>query len=155
MFSGRFQHTLDNKNRIAIPSKFREFIRGDEHPKGFFISICATGVERCLYLYTSSGWKKFIAQVYDLVGKSAQGENFLRALAAYSEFVSLDAQSRIVIPQHLIDFAGLKREVMLVGAINRIEIWNLEDWKKQGEALYQDLSQLQREFPKEQFKLEL
>src|SRR3972149_1149741 len=143
-FSGSFQQTIDAKNRIVIPSKFRMFIKKTEDRDGFILSVYAVGQDRCLQLYTLSAWQEFVTKAQTLA-KSEQAEDFLRLLSANAEFANIDKQSRLVIPQKLVDFTGLKRDVMIIGVINRVEVWNLDGWKVRSEKLTKDFAALQKE----------
>jgi MraZ protein len=144
MFAGTYYHTIDEKNRLVIPVKFREFI-GSDDSKGFFITINAVGTERCIYLFTPTGWKKFIERIQHRETTFLNMQNYLRIFTANSEFVALDKQSRIVLPQKILDFAGIKKEVVLVGVFNRIEVWNKDEWHAKSETLSKEFSALQNE----------
>ncbi|OHB74318.1 MAG: division/cell wall cluster transcriptional repressor MraZ [Planctomycetes bacterium RBG_16_59_8] len=128
MFFGEFQHTIDQKNRIVIPAKFRVFVSEKEDRKGFIIGLSVIRNEPCLYMYPYSGMRKVIEDVQRVIGSAPDGDDLLRLFSTNAEFVAIDSQSRIVIPQKLIDAVRLPKEVILTGVIDRIEIWSAGDW---------------------------
>ena len=114
---GTFEHTLDAKGRLFIPAKFRDDL-GD----GFYVTISS---EPCLTAYTMDKWqdmKKKIDALSTLAQKKA------RTFFANASKCELDSQGRILLPQFLRDFAGLTKEVVVVGNNNTAEIWDKEKW---------------------------
>ena len=134
MFLGEQALTLDEKGRLVLPSKFRTFVTDVEDLKGFVIVADPRGVDRCLRLYTRSGWSGQYAQIKAAAGKSEDAVRFLRIYAAHYEFAPMDSQSRFVVPQKLVDYAGLGREVVMVGMNDWIEIWDRGELKAQSEG---------------------
>ena len=118
-FMGKYSHTVDDKGRAFIPSKFREGL-GDD-----FV-ICKGFHEKCLYA--------FPYEVFDQMAEKLSGESLFdesiakvqREFYSNSAEVSLDKQGRIVIPQELRDHASIQKEVIIAGAGNRVEIWDKE-----------------------------
>jgi MraZ protein len=140
MFAGEFRHTIDAKNRIVIPAKFRAFIADEEDRKGFFmLASPVPGEQHCLRLYTMSGWQ----QVMDTLRRKADGAKdparFLRFFASRAEFGALDSQSRITVPQKLIEYAGLKGDVLMVGNMDWIEVWNVDEYRAATESLDEEI----------------
>ncbi len=128
MFLGEFPHTLDEKSRVVIPAKFRTFITDAQDREGFFILVNPNPETRCLRLYTMSQWKRVMDSIKREAGKSQDPASVLRFFAARGEFAPVDSQNRIVIPQKLLDYAGLQRDLIMVGLGEWIEIWNAEEY---------------------------
>ena len=149
MFSGSFQQAIDSKNRIVIPAKFRQFIDDERDRKGFIITSYGVERERYLMLYTPGTWKEVIGRAKDVSSRSENATEMLRFISANAEYSSIDKQGRLVIPQKLLEIASLKRDVMIVGILNRIEVWNLEDWNRKSDSVkkeyVKDLADVQKE----------
>ncbi len=126
-FIGQTPHSLDPKNRLFIPQKFRDELRKED--KCHF--ILTSGLEACLFLSLPSAWERFLSD-----GLSANMENkdeeraFKRKLLAEAIEVNVDSQGRILIPQLLRNYARLKKDVFVNGAGNRAEIWDQSVWSK-------------------------
>lgn len=136
MFLGEYDYTLDSKNRLVVPAPFRTFLTDSEDRKGFFIIVSPSRDERCLRLYTMSGWKKVAQRLRDVAAEAAAPDELMRQFSRHAHFAMVDGQFRMVVPQRLIDYAGLEREVVIVGVTDWIEVWNPEEWnhrsQKQG-----------------------
>ena len=115
--TGVYQHSLDNKGRIFIPAKLREEL-GDV----FYITI---SMERCLNAYSSAAWEAFSAKVSSL---SYINQKKMRPLFAHASKCELDGQGRALIPAALRSYAGLDKNVTVVGCNNHAELWNCADW---------------------------
>lgn len=139
MFVGEFRHTIDAKNRMVIPSKFRAFITDAEDKKGFFVMASPVTREHCLRLYTRMGWEKLSQNLRREADKSKDPARYLRFFGSRSEFASIDAQARLVIPQKLMDYAGLKRDVLMVGNYDWIEVWNVDEYRAATESLDEEI----------------
>jgi MraZ protein len=124
MFMGEFNHTIDTKGRIIIPSKFREDL-GDN----FVITL---GLDGCLFAYPNNEWQSFVAKLQTLQGtkEARQLQRYFMACAAECE---VDKQGRILIPAKLRDNAGLDKEIVFVGVLNKVEIWCKERWENNNE----------------------
>ncbi len=144
MFVGEFPHTVDSKNRLVIPSKFRAFITDPEDRKGFFIIASPVTGENCLRLYTMKEWSVLTLNWQREADKVKDPARFMRFFASRGEFAQLDTQSRIVVPQKLIDYVGLKKEVLMVGNVKWIEVWNVEDYRAGTESLDEEISDRNR-----------
>lgn len=125
MFRGRYEHGVDAKGRLAIPAKFREVLSAKYDER-----LIITHFDQCLWAYPVSVWQ-------ELEKKIASFPQFLEEVKALQRvFVSaavecpLDKQGRILLPQTLRDYAGLKDEAVLVGMTQRIEIWAKASWEK-------------------------
>lgn len=123
MFLGEYRRAIDNKGRIFIPSKFREdLIKGIIVSKGFD--------ERCLFLFSKDSWKSFQSKIMSLPITKKNIQRFSRWFFSSATEENMDQQGRIKIPQNLIEFAGLKKDIVLVGVSDRAEIWSEEMWSK-------------------------
>ena len=120
MFMGRYNHTIDPKGRLSIPSKYREIL-GDEF-------VVSKGMDGCLFVYADEDWKAFEAKLASLPLVNEEARQFARFFLSGAQYVTVDKQGRILLPQDLRDFAGLEKDVVLAGTGGRIEIWSLEQW---------------------------
>lgn len=121
MFVGTFEHSLDDKGRLVLPSTFR----GHLADRGF-----VSQYERCLGLWTEDGFTDVARRLTDKVREGLASHDAVRAFAANASEVRPDSQGRIVLPQRLREFAGLQREVVVIGALDRIEIWDAARWSE-------------------------
>ena len=126
-FTGRYEHSLDEKGRLTIPARLRARL-GDH----FVLTIAPP--DQCLALYPESTWSEFCAKLEAAPRKDAQYRAFVRHLFAHTEEVTLDAQGRLVVPQSLRELAGIENDAVLVGALTRIELWPAEGWRRAGRA---------------------
>jgi MraZ protein len=122
MFIGEYSHNLDDKGRIAIPVKFRVDLK-----KG---AVVTRGLDSCLFLYTKSEWEKLAEKLAALPISQANSRAFSRLMLAGAMDVEVDKQGRIILPEYLRAFAHLKKEVVLAGLYNRLELWDGEIWNK-------------------------
>src|SRR4030043_1206733 len=123
MFLGEYHRTIDNKGRIFIPAKFREdLIKGIVVSKGFD--------EKCLFLFSKESWKRLEEKI--MANKIAERsiQNFSRWFFSSASEESTDQQGRTRIPQNLIEYAGLKKDIVMVGVSDRAEIWAKELWQE-------------------------
>ena len=120
LFMGRYNHTIDPKGRLSIPSRYREIL-GDEF-------VVSRGMDGCLFVYADEEWKVFEAKLASLPLVNQEARQFARFFLAGAQYVTVDKQGRILMPQDLREFAGLEKDVVLAGTGSRIEIWSLERW---------------------------
>ena len=126
MFYGEYEHSLDDKSRIIIPAKFRDVLK-----EGFVERFVITrGLDDCLFIFSIEEWKNLEMKVKTLPLSKEGARAFVRHLFSGAHECILDKQGRITIPANLINHAKLKREIMVVGVLNRIEIWDREKWTK-------------------------
>ena len=135
MFLGEFEHTIDEKNRVVIPSKFRDRLKDPGDREGFYIIANPNVEEHCLRLYTASGWAKVVDWLREQAQQSEQPDRLLRYYASRGEFAPLDSQGRVGIPQKIQDLVGLSKEVIMVGMLDWIELWNVSEYKSEAEHL--------------------
>jgi MraZ protein len=126
VFVGTFEHSLDGKGRVVLPAAFRNELSG----RGYIAQY-----QQCLGLWTQEGFNEVANRLRDKVREGLAPQNAVRALAANAVQVEPDAQGRILIPQRLRAYAGLDRDVAVIGALDRIEIWDAARWSSiSGEA---------------------
>mgnify|MGYP001131932289 FL=1 len=121
MFMGEYNHTIDAKGRLIIPSKFREIL-GD-------VFVVTKGLDGCLFVYDNEEWKRFEEKLRSLPITNKEARQFVRFFLAGATEAEVDKQGRILIPNVLREFAELTKDVVLVGIGSRIEIWSRERWK--------------------------
>ena len=122
MFMGEYNHTIDAKGRLIIPSRFRELL-GEEF-------ILTKGLDGCLSIYPMDEWTAFEEKLRALPLQDKGTRAFTRFFVAGATYCELDKQGRILVPQTLREFAGLEKDVVLTGNLNRIEIWSKEKWSE-------------------------
>jgi MraZ protein len=128
MFTGKHLHTIDDNNRLAIPSSIRKCVDEEKEGKGFFIT---PGLDKCLAIYPPLHFKEITKKLSELMFTNQKARTFQRLFfSRSSSFVTCDKQGRIIIPQLHKDYAGLKKEVVIIGVMDRIEIWDLQHWNE-------------------------
>ena len=122
MFMGEYNHTIDAKGRLIVPAKFREVL-GDEF-------VVTKGLDGCLFVYAEKEWKAFEEKLGTLPLTNKNARQFTRFFLAGAASCEVDKQGRILLPSVLREFAGLEKDVVLVGVASRIEIWSRERWEE-------------------------
>ena len=122
MFMGEYNHTVDTKGRLIIPSKFREQL-GEEF-------IVTKGLDGCLFVFPQDEWQAFEEKLRTLPLTQKGARQFTRFFVAGATPCELDKQGRILLPATLREFAGLDKDVVLAGMLNRIEIWSEQKWNE-------------------------
>ena len=120
MFIGEYQHAIDNKNRMIIPAKFREEL-GTKF-------VLTKGLDGCLYAYTMEEWKVMEEKLKKLPLTSKDARAFVRFFFSGANEVEPDKQGRVLIPQNLLEYAGIEKEIVSIGVSTRIEIWSKARW---------------------------
>lgn len=139
MFRGSSSHTCDQKGRLIVPSRFREVIEGEKNAEDQKARVMTTvGPVPCLYVYAQSEWDIFEQQLTD--SQSPNSSEIRRFFLGNAQECECDRQGRILIPKSLRDYAGIDRDVMLVGMRYRFEIWSLENWNRENEKIIQSFS---------------
>ena len=123
MFRSSSSHTIDTKGRVIIPSRFRNILKADK-----VYGVMVSNKDDCLYAYTFSEWEKVETKV--LAAKSSAMEDFRRFFLGNSCECMCDRQDRILIPKSLRKYANLEKEIVLVGNLDRFEIWDRNQWDK-------------------------
>lgn len=122
MFLGTFSPKLDEKGRVILPAKFR-----DELGEGVVIT---RGQEHCLYVFSEREFGELHERVRQAPITSKQSRDFMRVFLSGAHAEVPDKQHRVTIPAALRDYAGLDRELVVIGAGSRAEIWNAEAWQR-------------------------
>lgn len=123
MFRGRFEHSLDSKGRLSVPSKFREVLRENYDEK-----LVITNFDGCLWAYPVKEWQDLESRINALPQFKDEVKALQRVFVSAAVECPIDKPGRILIPPTLREYAGIKRDVILVGMTNRIEIWAREKW---------------------------
>jgi MraZ protein len=121
MFIGEYSYTIDNKKRISIPSKFRKSL-GKK-------AVITRGLDSCLVVYPIDEWEKLSKKLENLPSSKTDARGFVRIILSGAVDVSFDKLGRILIPDYLKKYAGLKKEVVIIGLSNKIEIWDEKNWE--------------------------
>ncbi len=121
MFIGEFKHSVDQKGRLAIPSKFRRDLT-----KG---AVITRGLDNCLFIYTKREWEKLAEKLMALPLGQKDSRAFARLMLAGAMDVDLDTQGRVVVPGYLRKFAGVTKKAIVAGLYSRIEIWDESKWE--------------------------
>lgn len=124
MFYGEYEHSLDKKGRLILPAKFREAAKANYIEK-FYVT---RGLDSCLFMFPEEEWKSQEAKFKSMSFTKSQSRKFNRLFFSGAQESTFDGQGRILIPKYLKDFAGIKRDVMIIGVANRIEIWDFQRW---------------------------
>jgi MraZ protein len=121
MFIGEYQHSIDPKKRLAVPSKFRDELKNKV--------VVTRGLDKCLFIYPIKAWEELAGKLGTLpVGERAT-RSFIRLMLAGAVDVEIDRQGRVLVPDYLKSYAGLSRNVVITGVYNRLEIWDEKRWK--------------------------
>ena len=134
MFMGEYNHTIDAKGRLIIPSKFREVL-GDEF-------VVTKGMDGCLLVFDNKEWQAFEEKLHTLPMMDKEARQFTRYFLAGAASVEVDKQGRILLPGVLREFADITKDAVLIGVGRRIEIWSKDRWE--GTVTYQDMEDISR-----------
>ncbi len=134
MFIGEYNHTIDSKGRLIVPSKFREAL-GDEF-------VVTKGLDGCLFVYPMEEWIAFTDKLKELPLTKKDARQFSRFFLAGAASCEVDKQGRILIPSVLREFAGLEKDAVLVGVSSRIEIWSRSNWEKISDVDIEDMDNI-------------
>lgn len=125
MFYGEYKHSIDRKGRLIIPSKFREAFK-EAYAEKLYIT---RGLDTCLFMFTEDEWRAQETRFKSMPFTKAQHRKFNRLFFSGAAEVAPDKQGRILVPNYLKHFANIKKDVILVGVSNRIEIWSQDKWQ--------------------------
>jgi len=128
MLLGEYEHTLDDKNRLTLPAKFRQAFAGEV--------VVSRGLDGCLFVFTRDNWDSFVAaQLEGLSPFSREARKMNRFMFAGATETELDKQGRVMVPPALLAHASLGREVVVAGVRDHVEIWDRDAWRKQLEEM--------------------
>lgn len=120
MFIGEYKHTIDEKGRMAVPVKFRAALNHN--------AIITRGLDHCLYVFTATEWEVMAQKIKALPMTQANSRAFQRLMLAGAMEVEIDTQGRVLLPDYLRTYAGLKKQAVIAGVYNRMEIWDEDAW---------------------------
>jgi len=120
VFIGEYNHTIDSKRRIAIPSKFRARFK-----KG---AVVTRGLDNCLFVYPIDTWKEIAEKLGTMPIGERGTRSFVRLVLAGAFEAEVDSQGRILLPESLVLFAGLGKRAVVAGLFNRLEVWDEKRW---------------------------
>ncbi len=134
MLLGEYSHNLDTKGRVSIPAKFR-----DDLGSSFIVT---KGLDNCLFIYSKQEWTTFESKLKTLPLTNPNARNFIRFFFSGATECEIDKQGRINIPQNLRDYAGITKEVYVIGVATRVEIWDKEKWDNYTSPENMDLDEI-------------
>ena len=126
MFYGEYVHTIDRKGRLILPARFREISKENGIEK-FFVT---RGLDQCIFMFSEDEWKNQEQRFKNMSFTKQESRSFNRMIFSGAVEAVPDRQGRFIIPQYLKDFASIKRETVLIGVSNRIEIWDTATWRE-------------------------
>ena len=124
MFLGEYSHALDAKGRVVMPSRFRKELKAG--------CVVTKGQERCLYVFPMDRWEEEAGRVLTLPRTDRRARNYSRSFFASATDQRLDSQGRVQLPEALRRYAGLEKDLAVVGVADHIEIWATEAWESVG-----------------------
>lgn len=130
MFIGEYLHTLDQKNRVSLPAKFRKDL-------GRAVVI-TRGLDRCLFVYPKKAWEREAENYAAHATGTAAGRGLARLFLAGAMEAEVDGAGRVLVPDHLKKFAGLRGKTVIAGVANRVEIWDEAAWQSYTKAIERD-----------------
>ena len=122
MFMGEYNHAIDTKGRLIVPSKFREKL-GEEF-------VVTKGLDDCLFVYPLDEWAQIETAFRKVPLTNKKARDFVRFFFAGAASCEVDKQGRILLPANLRSYAGLEKDIVSAGVLNRVEIWDKEKWEK-------------------------
>ena len=126
MFYGEYLHTIDRKGRLILPSKFREACKEYGIEKVFL----TRGLDKCIFMFADSEWRSQEQKFKGMSFTKQESRNFNRMFFAGAVDIVPDRQGRFIVPPYLKDYANIKRDTMIIGVSNRIEVWDQTSWQE-------------------------
>lgn len=126
MLMGKYQNSIDAKGRMIVPSKYRGELA--------YHCVLTRGIDSCLYIYPMEKWEEFMDKLSKLPTTDPNARAFVRHIYANAVECEIDKQGRMGIPQELREYAGIEKEMVTVGVLDKIELWSKEVWEKNAEA---------------------
>ncbi|MBI2050134.1 MAG: division/cell wall cluster transcriptional repressor MraZ [Candidatus Staskawiczbacteria bacterium] len=134
MLIGQYKHTIDSKKRLALPAKFRGELGGKV--------VITRGIEKCLVVYTEAEWKNFSEKLGNLPTSQAEARIYSRVTLAEAMEAILDKLGRVLISDNLKKYASLKKNVVICGLSNRLEIWDVAEWENYKKKAAKDVNEI-------------
>ena len=132
MFMGEYNHSIDQKGRLIVPSKFREQL-GNEF-------VVTKGLDGCLFVYSNEEWQRIEEKFREIQLTTKDARKFSRFFFAGAATCEVDKQGRILLPSNLREYAAIEKEVVSVGVLSRVEIWSKDRWSENGD--YDDMDEI-------------
>ncbi|MCR5678280.1 MAG: division/cell wall cluster transcriptional repressor MraZ [Agathobacter sp.] len=132
MFMGEYNHSIDAKGRMIVPSKFREQL-GNEF-------VVTKGLDGCLFVYSQEEWSRIEESFREKPLTSKDARKFMRFFFAGAANCEVDKQGRILLPANLREYAAIEKDIVSVGVLSRVEIWSKERWNESGD--YEDMDEI-------------
>lgn len=120
MFMGEYRHSLDDKYRLIVPSRFREELAGR--------FVLTRGLDTCLFGFPMDEWRRQEQMITQLPMTMADGRAFSRLFFSGASECELDKQGRAVVPAHLREYAKIERDIVIIGVSSRFEVWSADGW---------------------------
>jgi len=139
MLIGEYRHTIDTKKRLSLPAKFRQELGRKV--------IVTRGFENCLVIYSEKEWKKVTNKLESLPTSQVGVRSFSRIILAGAMEVGLDKLGRILIPDYLKRYAGLKKNVIICGLSNKLEVWDVQKWEIYRKRAEKDIERVAENLP--------
>ena len=139
MFRGQYKYSVDSKGRLSIPAKLRRQLS----PEANDTFVMTQGTDSCIDVYPMDQWQHFEQKLIALNPFKPQEAKFIRMILQHATEDKLDAQSRILIPPNLLEYAKIEKEVLVLGALKKIELWNPETYKEyleQSSETYEEIA---------------
>ena len=134
MFIGEYHYSIDDKNRLGIPVKFRtELLKG---------AVVTRGLDTCLFLFTKKEWTKLATKLSEMPISKSKPRTIARLMLAGAMDVSVDKQGRINLPEYLRKYAGIEKKAVVAGLYNRMEIWDEKKWETFKKEAEEDSSEI-------------
>lgn len=134
MLLGEYNHSVDTKGRVIVPAKFREDLGCN--------FIVTKGFDNSLFIFSKNEWSNFEEKVRSLPMTNPNARSFSRFFLAGATECELDKQGRINIPQNLLDYAGITKDVVVIGVSSRVEIWDKSRWETYTSAENMDVNEI-------------
>jgi MraZ protein len=126
MFYGEYLHSIDKKNRVIIPAKFREAL-SEADSQTLYLT---RGLDKCLFVFAQTEWKAQESKFRAMSFTKKEFRKFQRIFFSGASLAAPDRQWRILVPDYLKEYAGLSKEIIIIGVSNRIEIWDKREWEE-------------------------
>ncbi len=134
MFIGEYTYKIDDKKRLAVPSKFRGTLKNK--------AVITRGLDRCLFLFSMEEWQKIAEKISQLPFGQHDNRGFSRIMLSGAMEVEFDSLGRILVPDYLKKYASLKKETVIAGLYNRIEIWDKKKWESYKDKTEEELGNI-------------
>lgn len=138
MFLGEYQHALDPKGRVIFPAAFRDLLQ-----EGLVMTV---GVDNCIAVHPSADWRRVVDGLRRLRSTDRRERMFARMMTSMAHADAIDRQGRVTIPARLREYAGLDRDVSVVGADTRLELWDTARWERYRDQAMADFAQTDHPF---------